>query len=124
MIHRPILMSLLGWTTIIFYGFAFLMVLIVWDRPSLAMLAAREAIPLDWLRGGLIVESAVLIAAGMGIQRGLDWSRYAFIAVHVADALIDYFTGAHTRIGPVGAVLVVATTIYLFRPAADDWFSQ
>jgi len=50
MIHRPILMSLLGWTTIIVYGFGFLTVLIVWDSQSLAILAARDAIPLDLLR--------------------------------------------------------------------------
>lgn len=124
MIDRPILMGLLGWATIIIYGFAFLTVLVVWDRPSFAMLAAREGVPLDMIRGGLIIESAALIAAGMGILRGLDWSRYVFVGVHVADALIDYILGVHTRIGPVGAVLVIATTIYLFRPAADEWFTE
>ncbi|HEY5458088.1 MAG TPA: hypothetical protein VIJ81_01295 [Sphingomicrobium sp.] len=124
MIHRPILMSLLGWITIIVYGFGFLTVLIVWDSQSLAILAARDAIPLDLLRGGLIIECAALTAAGMGILRGLDWSRYVFVGVQVADELIDYLTGAHTRIGLAGAALLVATTIYLFRPAADEWFSQ
>ena len=43
MIHRPILMSLLGWTTIIFYGFGFVTVLIVWDSQSLAMSAGSWA---------------------------------------------------------------------------------
>ena len=122
MFNRPILTSLLGWGLILLYGLAFMLLLVFWDRPELAHLATGYSMPLAWYKGGALVESFAMVIAGIGILKGLDWSRYLFVGVHIGDPLISYVVDSKIPIGPVYVAVVVTTTIYLFRPAASEWF--
>jgi hypothetical protein len=124
MIHRPILVSLIGWTTVLIHGLLLVLVLIFWNRPSMAVLAHGGAMPLEWYKWGAVIEGAAMLTTGIGILKGLDWSRYLFVGVQIGRPLIDYVIESKIQTGPVDAVLIVAITIYLFRPAANDWFND
>jgi hypothetical protein len=122
--QRPGLLSFLGWAILVTNSLAIVALAVLWNNAMIGKLAYGDAMPAWWYKCDALAVSAGLALAGFGFLKGFDWSRYLFIGVHVASILIAYITDQVISEGPVAIVLVIATSVYLFRPMANEWFSQ
>ena len=120
--QRPRFLSFLGWLLLAGNLVAIVVILVIWNHPGFNILLAEGSMPAWWYKGQGLALSAAMAAAGYGILKGLDWSRYLYIGVHAASMMFDYVIDEHLPDRPVALLFISATSTCLFLPASNRWF--
>jgi len=121
--QRPTSLTIIGWLLIIFAAFGLISQITMQDNPVAQQLLAESPMP-AWFHMALgVVGAAVSAACGYGVLKGLNWSRYLYIGWSVLGLFIGLLTTPFTSIYLISVIFLALFAFFLFRPAANAWFT-
>lgn len=122
--QRPTSLTIIGWLLIIIAAFGLISQLTMQGNPVAQQLLAESPMP-AWFHLALGIVGAVVSATcGYGVLKGLNWSRYLYVGWSLIGLLIGYLTVPFTSIMLLSLLFLAVFAFFLFRPAANGWFTD
>jgi hypothetical protein len=123
MAKRPLPVTIIAWFLIVTSLFGLFSALTLPSNP-----AAKEMLASSPLSPGMhqaigAISAAIAIACAVGMLKGLNWSRYAYVAVAVLGLLLNLATMRVTTFIVVGLLFIAVIAFFLFRSDANAWFT-
>lgn len=121
--QRPTSLTIIGWLLIVFAAFGLISQLMMQDNPVAQQMLAESTVPASVHLALGIVGALVSAASGYGILKGLNWSRFLYIGWSILGVAITLITMPFTSILLISVVMIAVIAFFLFRPAANSWFT-
>ncbi|MDR3157921.1 MAG: hypothetical protein LBU11_02695 [Zoogloeaceae bacterium] len=68
--------------------------------------------------------SLITVASGIAMLKGRNWARFLYVIWRAVDIVIALLTSPMNMMLVFGVVFYLIITFFLFRPAANAYFSQ
>jgi hypothetical protein len=121
--QRPTSLTIIGWFLIVIAAFGLISQVTMQDNPVAQQVLAQSPLP-AWVHMALGVVGAVVTAAcGYGVLKGLNWSRYLYVGYSLFGLAIGFLTTPFTSIWLISLLFLAVFAFFLFRPAANAWFT-
>ena len=121
--QRPTSLTVIGWLLIVFGAFGVLGQFMMQDNPVAQQVLAESPMPASVHMVMGILGGLVSLASGYGVLKGLNWSRYLYIGWSVLAVIFSLVTTPFTSILLISVVIIAIVAFFLFRPAANAWFT-
>lgn len=121
--QRPTSLTIIGWLLIVFAGFGLISQLTMQDNPVAQQVLAESPLPASFHMAMGIVGALVSAACGYGVLKGLNWSRFLYVGWSILGMIIGLLTTPFTSILLIGVLFLAVFAFFLFRPAANAWFT-
>ncbi len=122
--QRPTSLTIIGWLLILFGAFGLISQLTMQNNPAVQQMLAESPLPPSAHLALGVIGGLVGIVSGFGILKGLNWSRYLYVGWGVIGLLISFLTMPFTSFLLLGLVMLGVFAFFLFRPAANAWFTR
>jgi hypothetical protein len=121
--QRPTSLTIIGWLLIVFAVFGVISQLTMQGNPIAQKMLAESPLPASAHMALGIVGAIVSAVSGYGILKGLNWSRFLYIGWSILGFAISFLTVPFTSILLLGVLTLAIFAFFLFRPAANAWFT-
>lgn len=121
--QRPTSLTIIGWLLIVFAAFGLIGQLTMQDNPVTQQVLAESPLPASFHMALGIIGALVSAACGYGVLKGLNWSRFLYIGWSILGLIIGLLTTPFTSILLISVVFLAVFAFFLFRPAANAWFT-
>ena len=121
---RPTSVTIIAWIIIISALFSLYGITTMTRNPIAARMLAQSPLPLSVHVGFALLGSAVTLVAGYGVLKGYPWSRWLYIGWGVLSVVFSLVTVPIISVVVVTVLFLMVMAFFLFRPAANDWFSR
>lgn len=122
--QRPTSLTIIGWFLIVTAAFGVFGQITAQNNPIAQQLLAQSPLP-AWVHLIVgIIGLVVAAACGYGVLKGLNWSRYLYVGWSLFGLVFSTLTIALTSIALLSLLFVAVIAFFLFRPAANAWFSE
>ena len=121
--QRPTSLTIIGWLLIVFGAFGLISQLTMQNNPAVQQMLAESPLPASAHLALGIIGGLVGLASGYGVLKGLNWSRYLYVGWGVIGMLISFLAVAFTSIMIISLIVFGVFAFFLFRPAANAWFT-
>jgi hypothetical protein len=122
--ERPTSLTIIGWLLIIFGAFGVLAQLMMPSNPVAQQMLAESSVPASVHMVIGIIGALVSVASGYGILKGLNWSRWLYVVWSVLALIFSFAVTPYTSILLISVAIVAIVAFFLFRPAANAWFTR
>ena len=119
---RPLSLSIIGWLLVVTGLLGSIGVLTMSRNPTVQQIYQHSPLPM-WAHVAFgTVGIVVTVAAGYGILKGVNWSRFLYVGWSLIGFVMSMITIPVTSFLILGLVFFVAIVFFLFRPEANAWF--
>jgi len=94
------------------------------DNPAARELMNKSPIPVPVQYAMTYVTLLIKLVSGIAILKGQNWGRWLYVVGTAAGFLIGIITSPLKGVMIPGLVLFVVVTVFLFRPKANQYFSD
>ena len=94
------------------------------DNPAARELISRSPIPIPVQYAMTYIGLLITLVSGVAILKGQNWGRWLYVVGTAAGFLIGIITSPLKGVMIPGLVLFVVVTVFLFRPKANQYFSD
>jgi len=94
------------------------------DNPAARELMNKSPIPVPVQYAMTYVTLLIKLVSGIAILKGQNWGRWLYVVGTAAGFLIGIITSPLKGVMIPGFVLFVVVTVFLFRPKANQYFSD
>jgi hypothetical protein len=125
---RPTSITVIAWILILMSGISLvtttLMIDKVMDNPAARELISKSLIPVPVQYAVTYVGLLIMLVSGVAILKGQNWGRWLYVVGTAAGFLIGIMTSPLKEAMIPGFVVFVVLTFFLFRPKANNYFSD
>ena len=122
--QRPTSLTIIGWLLIVFGALGLISQLMLPSDTMAQQMLAESPMPLSVHMAVGIIAGLVSIASGYGILKGLNWSRYLYVAWGVIAIVFALLTSPFTYILIISVAILAVVAFFLFREPANAWFTR
>jgi hypothetical protein len=122
--QRPTSLTVIGWVLIVFGAFGLLGTMMLPANPVAAELMKQSPLPMSAHVAIGAIGALISIACGVGVLKGLGWSRLLYTAWVLISVVIALVSMPFSSLMVVGWLLQAVIIFFLFRPEAGAWFSR
>lgn len=122
--QRPTSLTVIGWLLIVFGAIGLIAQLTMGNNPVAQQMLAESPVPASVHLAMGAIGGLVSIASGYGILKGLNWSRFLYLGWSILGVVFSLATTAFTSILLIGVMVIAVVAFFLFRPAANAWFTR
>jgi hypothetical protein len=121
---RPTSLTVIAWIIIIGALFALYSSFTLTSNPYASRMLEQSPFPVS-VHVGFSVLGAILTAiAGYGVLKGYPWSRWLYIGWSIVSLVFALVTVPIISVLVISVLFLIVVVFFLFRPAANDWFSR
>jgi len=131
---RPTSITVVAWILILMGGISLITMTLVIstgmvdkftvDNPAARELISRSPIPVPVQYAMTYIGLLITLVSGVAILKGQNWGRWLYVVGTAAGFLIGIITSPLKGVMIPGLVLFVVVTVFLFRPSANQYFSD
>jgi len=131
---RPTSITVVAWILILMGGISLITMTLVIstgmvdkftvDNPAARELISRSPIPIPVQYAMTYIGLLITLVSGVAILKGQNWGRWLYVVGTAAGFLIGIITSPLKGVMIPGLVLFVVVTVFLFRPKANQYFSD
>lgn len=121
---RPLSLTIIAWFLIISSAFGVFSTLTMFDNPVVAQMLERSPFSLGVHQAIGVVSAVINLACGYGILKGLNWSRYLYVAAGLLGLIFGLLTVPIISTLLLGAIFLAVISYFLFRPSGSAWFEH
>jgi hypothetical protein len=122
--QRPTSLTIIAWLLMVSGAFGVVSNWAMQDNPVMVAMISESPFP-AWLHKWLGVLGAfVSLICGYGILKGMNWSRYVYVAFSVIGIGITLVAFGAISLVLLSLVFLAVVVFFLFRPAANAWFTS
>jgi hypothetical protein len=122
--QRPTSLTVIGWIFIVLGGLSAVATLFTYNSPEVQAIMEESPLSVATQYTMMIAGLAASIAAGIGILKGQNWARYLYVGWSLIGFAVTIATSPLTASMIPGLVLFLVFAIFLFRPQANEYFTQ
>jgi hypothetical protein len=120
---RPLSLSIIGWFLIVTGVLGLFGMLFTMNNPMTLRIYAQSPLPLPVHLAIGAVGTTISAISGYGILKGFNWSRFLYVGWSLIGFAISIATIPVTTIIGLSLIFFAVIVFFLFRPAANAWFS-
>jgi hypothetical protein len=120
---RPLSLSIIGWFMIVTGILGLLGILFTFNNPMAARVYEHSPLPMSVHLGLGLVGTLIAAICGYGVLKGFNWSRFLYVGWSLIGFAVSVLTVPVTTIIILSVVFFLVIVFFLFRPAANAWFS-
>jgi hypothetical protein len=125
---RPTSITVIAWILILMGGISLitttLMIDKVMDNPAARELISKNPIPVPVQYAVTYVGLLIMLVSGVAMLKGQNWGRWLYVVGTAVGFLIGIITSPLKEAMIPGFVVFVVLTFFLFRPKANNYFSD
>lgn len=125
---RPTSITVIAWILILLGGISLvtttLMIDKVMDNPAARELISKSLIPVPVQYAVTYVGLLIMLVSGVAMLKGKNWGRWLYVVGTAVGFLIGIITSPLKEAMIPGFVVFVVVTFFLFRPKANEYFSD
>ena len=121
--QRPTSLTVIGWLLIVFGLFGLVGQMMGASNAAAQQMLAESPLPASVHMAMGLVGAIIGLACGYGVLKGLNWSRYLYIGWGIIALIFGLFTTPFTSILLLSVLILAVFAFFLFRPAANAWFT-
>jgi len=126
---RPTSITVIAWILILMggislVGLAFVTNMGMLDNPVARELMSKNPIPVPVQYAMTYAASLIMLVSGVAMLKGQNWGRWLYVVGTAVGALIGIMTSPMKETMIPGFVVFVVFTFFLFRPKANEYFSD
>lgn len=122
--ERPLSVTIVGWVLIVFAILGVIAVAMsIGDARMEADMAASGVPPTSMYIVNLL-GTAITLACGIGVLKGMNWARWLYVAWGTLSALAALAITPSPTLALISLAIVALIAFFLFRKPADAWFRR
>lgn len=122
-IKRPLSVTIIAWFAIVIAVLSLISSILTHNNPLTQQLMAKSMVPISLQYGLLYGGLSLTLVAGIGMLKGQHWARLLYVGWSTIGLIIGLATTPIKIALLPGAVLLGLAAYFLFRPAANAYFS-
>lgn len=122
--QRPTSLTVIGWIFIVLGGLSAVATIFTYNSPEVQAIMEESPLSVPTQYAMMIAGLVVSIAAGIGILKGQNWARYLYVGWSLIGFAVTIATSPLTVSMIPGLILFLIFVIFLFRPKANEYFTQ
>jgi len=119
---RPLSLTIIAWFLVITGLFGLYGVLTIGSNEAMMQMVEANGGSLRAQQAIGVVGCLVSAVCAYGIFKGQPWSRVLYAGFGIVSLVFNLITGAALSMTILSALIVAVIAIFLFRPAANEWF--
>jgi hypothetical protein len=121
---RPTSVTVIAWVLMIAGGISLLTSMRTMNNPLVREIMSRSLLPVSVQLSQMYAGLLISIVCGIGMLNGKNWARFLYVGWSVLGFLVGITTSPMKGAMLPGLVLFVIIAIFLFRPAANEYFTE
>ena len=126
---RPTSITVIAWILILMGGISLVTTTLVInsaviDNPAVQELMGKSPIPVPVQHAMTYIGLLVMLISGVAMLKGQNWGRWLYVVGTALGFLIGILTSPIKEAMIPGFVVFVVVTFFLFRPKANQYFSD
>ena len=121
---RPSSISVIVWILIVTSGISVITSTVNLNNRMVEELMGKSLLPIPLQYSMLYVGLLITIVAGIAMLKGQNWARFLYVAWTALGFVIGVVTSSMKTAMIPGLVVFSVITFFLFRPKANQYFSQ
>lgn len=124
MINRPTSVSVIAWILIVTSGISLITSTVSLNNPMLKEIMAKSLLPMALQFVMLYMGLLITIVAGIAMLKGQNWARFLYVVWSAIGFVIGIVASPMKAAIFFSLVVFAVITFFLFRPKANEYFSQ
>ena len=121
--ERPLSLTIIAWIIIIGALFSLYTGATMATNPLATRMLAQSRLPVTVHQAFVIAGSLVYLVSSFGILKGHGWSRWLYVGWSILALIFSLLTTPVVSIVVLSLLTLAVVAFFLFRPAANAWFS-
>jgi hypothetical protein len=125
---RPTSITVIAWILIVMGGLSLITTTLtintVMDSPAARELISKSPIPVPVQYAMTYAVLLVMLVSGVAMLKGQNWGRWLYVVGTALGFLIGIMTSPVKEAMIPGFIVFVVVTFFLFRPKANEYFSD
>jgi len=126
---RPTSITVIAWILILMGGISLVTTTVVINsatinNPAMQELLSKSLIPVPVQYAMTYIGLLVMLVSGVAMLKGQNWARWLYVVGTALGFLIGVMTSPLKGAMIPGFVVFVVVTFFLFRPKANEYFSD
>lgn len=121
---RPLSVSIIAWFLIVTACLNLILMTVTIGSPQVREILSKSPVPVPIQIALAYVGLAVTLVSGIGMLRGKNWSRWLYVGWTAFGSILGVATSPMKLAMIPGIIVFGVIVFFLFRPAANRFFSD
>jgi hypothetical protein len=121
---RPTSVTVIAWLLIALSGISLITTTVMIDNPVARDLMSKSAIPVPVQYVMTYISLLIMLVSSVAMLKRQNWGRWLYVVGTAVGFLIGIITSPMKEAMIPGFVVFVVVTFFLFRPKANEYFSD